>query len=70
MNPTLFATLMERLWNADIWYSLPLIVAVSLVYAATRNEEMDRIIIHAVRFGLWIITFMALFFVLLWWLSG
>ena len=44
----------------QMWYAAPLIVAVSLVYAATRHEEMAPILAHAVRFGVWICVFMAL----------
>jgi len=43
----------------SLWYALPLIVCVSLVCAATRHEELGTILQHAVRFGLWIIVFMA-----------
>lgn len=43
---------------ATIWYMLPLIVSVSLVYAATRHEYLGHIVRHAVRFGLWIGLFM------------
>ena len=45
-----------------IWYCLPLIVSISLVYGATRHELMPQILEHAVRFGIWIITFMAAIF--------
>ncbi len=50
----------------DMWYAMPLIVAASLVYAATRHEQMGPILAHAVRFGVWVTGFMAIFFVLLW----
>ena len=49
----------------DFWYALPLILAVSLVYAATRHERMGPILIHAVRIGAWIAGFMAIIFVVL-----
>ncbi len=42
----------------DFWFALPLIVAVSLVYAATRHELMGPILSHAVRIGVWIVGFM------------
>ncbi|NLS95402.1 MAG: hypothetical protein GXX96_24945 [Planctomycetaceae bacterium] len=42
----------------DFWFSLPLIVTVSLVYAATRHELMGPILSHAVRIGVWIVGFM------------
>ena len=47
------------LWTNDFWYALPLIIAVSLVYAATRHEAMEPILRHAVRIGTWIVGFMA-----------
>lgn len=45
-----------------LWYSLPLIISISLVYGATRHELMPQIIEHAVRFGVWILTFMLAIF--------
>jgi len=41
-----------------LWYCIPLIVSISLVYGATRHELMSQILEHAIRFGIWIITFM------------
>jgi len=49
----------------DMWYALPLIITASLVYAATRHEQMGPTLIHAVRFGVWITGFMAIFFLVL-----
>ena len=43
----------------NLWYALPLIVSVSLVCAATRHEEIRAILHHALRFGIWIVVFMA-----------
>ena len=45
---------------ARLWYAVPLVTSVSLVYAATRHEEMGPILIHALRFAIWIIVFMAI----------
>jgi hypothetical protein len=42
-----------------MWYSLPLIVAISLVYSATRHEEMPDILRHSLRLGIMITGFMA-----------
>jgi hypothetical protein len=67
MTP-LASTLVLALWllaAADplrIWYAVPIIVSVSLVYAATRHEEMNAILIHAARFAVWILAFMAILF--------
>ena len=44
---------------ARMWYAVPLITSVSLVYAATRHEEMGPILVHAFRFAVWILVFMA-----------
>jgi hypothetical protein len=51
--------------DGDLWYALPLIIAVSLVYAATRHERMRPILLHAGRVALWIAGFMAVVFVAL-----
>jgi hypothetical protein len=48
--------------TTKIWYFLPLLVSVSLVYAATRHELLTPILAHAVRFALWIIVFMGVVF--------
>jgi hypothetical protein len=52
-------------WSNDFWYALPLIVAVSLVYAATRHEAMEPILRHALRVAVWIVGFMAVVFAVL-----
>ena len=67
MIPPLLASLLVN----DLWYALPLVIVVSLVYAATRHEAMQPILVHAVRIGVWILSFMAVVFVVLllisWW---
>jgi hypothetical protein len=59
-------TMIDRFWNANIWYALPAIIAISFVYAATRHEAIVPILGHAIRTVLWISGFMAGFFLLLW----
>ena len=60
MIPTqLNISLFPLLATMNLWYALPLIISVSLVCAATRHEEISVILQHAIRFGLWIIAFMA-----------
>lgn len=49
----------------DMWYAVPLIVVVSLVYAATRHEEPVPILHHASRVAAWVTGFMAIIFVAL-----
>ena len=46
-------------------YALPLVVAVSLVYGATRHELMKPILQHALRAATWIVGFMAIIFLVL-----
>ncbi|MEN1680231.1 MAG: hypothetical protein AAGJ46_11610 [Planctomycetota bacterium] len=41
-----------------LWYAAPLIVSVSLCYAATRHEEPGPILAHGGRFALWVLIFM------------
>ncbi len=48
-----------------LWYALPLVVAVSLVYGATRHELMGPILNNAFRAAVWIGGFMAVIFVVL-----
>jgi len=57
--------LLSALGTVDLWYAVPLIVAVSLVYSATRHEETGAIMIQSLRTGVWIICFMAVIFVIL-----
>jgi spore maturation protein SpmA len=43
----------------QVWFALPLIVVISLVYSGTRHEAMRSILSHATRLGLMIAGFMA-----------
>jgi hypothetical protein len=58
----------------QLWYALPLVVTISLVYAATRHEEMGPILRHAIRFGSMVVLVMAIvfvvFFAMSWWGSA
>ncbi len=56
MGMSLFAAILGH----QIWYAAPLVVTVSLVYAATRQEQMGPILGHAVRAATWIVGFMAI----------
>jgi hypothetical protein len=51
---------------ARIWYSIPLIVVVSLVYGATRHEYLKEILIHSVRSAIWVVSFMTMIFAIIW----
>lgn len=54
----------------DLWYAIPLIVAVSLVYSATRHELAGPIVGGAMRMAAWICGFMLVGFVLLFAISA
>jgi hypothetical protein len=54
----------------SLWYSLPLIAAVSVVYSATRHEAMDAIFVGALRFAAWIGGFMLVVFAVLYGISA
>lgn len=60
MPTTLFAAQIIQLWHL-----IPLIIAISLVYGATRHELMDQILGHAVRFGGWVLGFIGVLFAVL-----
>ncbi len=49
----------------DLWFTLPLIASVSLVYAATRHELIVPILLHSLRIAVWIVGFMAVIFVVI-----
>ena len=48
-----------------MWFALPLVVTISLVYSATRQEAMGAILSHALRLGLMIAAFMIAIMVVL-----
>lgn len=54
---------------ARLWYAVPLVTSVSLVCAATRHEQMGPILIHALRFGIWVLVFMGIILCVLQFLS-
>jgi hypothetical protein len=66
LNTLPLTILLPPLAVVSLWYAVPLVVSVSLVCAATRHEEIAPILNHAVRFGLWIVVFMAVVMALLW----
>lgn len=68
MNVFSFANLDHLLLAAipQIWYALPLIVVVSLVYGATRHENLREILAHSLRNAIWCVGFMAIIFFLIW----
>ena len=61
--PYLFAA---SFWTGRWWYAFPLIVSISLVYGATRHEHLVPILVNAYKSAVWILTFMAIIFVVIW----
>lgn len=47
---------------SDFLYSVPLVIAVSLVYSATRYEEWPEIARHALKTGVTIVGLMLMIF--------
>ncbi|GIW93980.1 MAG: hypothetical protein KatS3mg110_2021 [Pirellulaceae bacterium] len=47
------------------WYAIPLVIAFSLVYGATRDERIIPILDHAVRAAVWTTIFMLVVFAIL-----
>jgi hypothetical protein len=70
VNPFVPAGMLLATHINDMWYALPLIVAVSLVYSATRHERMRDITMGALRTGSWIAGFMLALFLVLFWMSS
>lgn len=50
----------------QIWFALPLIIVVSLVYGATRHENLPEIFAHSLRNAIWCVSFMSIIFFLIW----
>jgi hypothetical protein len=42
------------------WLILPLVIAISLVYSASRHEAWSRIWWHSLRLGVWILGILVL----------
>jgi len=59
--------LLASVWDAQIWYAVPLIVATSLVYGATRHEFLKEIVNQSLRAGAWLLAFLGIIFAVVWW---
>jgi len=65
--PGLFSQLVAAgAMDARIWWSLPLVVSISLVYGATRHEYIGQILIQSYKSAIWVIGFMLLIFAIIW----
>ena len=56
--------LLAALPFGQLWYYLPLLVAISLVYGATRHELPGPILRHAWHTAVWMTTFIGAIFVI------
>lgn len=54
------------LWQARLWYAIPLVLVVSLVYGATRHERMRDIFEQAIRTAIGLVGFMSAIFIVIW----
>jgi hypothetical protein len=61
--------ILAALLAKQIWYIIPLILSVSLVYGATRHELPRPILYHAWHTALWMIVFMGAIFIVLYLVS-
>jgi len=61
--------MLAMLTHNQIWYLLPLLVSVSLVYGATRHELVGPILHHAWKSAWWMLSFMLTVFAVLFGLS-
>jgi len=70
MYSLLLSSCLMAAWSQrQVWYILPLIVAISLVYGATRHESMRPILRNATKAGTWIVGFIVVVFGILFLLS-
>lgn len=53
----------------QLWYVVPLILSVSLVYGATRHELFRPIMYHTWHTALWMVIFIGSIFAVLWLVS-
>jgi len=51
--------------TAQIWYAVPLVIVISLVWGATRHERLPEIIAQSIKSLLWVLTFMGIIFALI-----
>lgn len=61
-----FPLLFGALATQQVWYLIPLTIAASLVWGATRHELPGPIMRHAVGTSGWILGFMGMLFLAMW----
>lgn len=50
------------IFENKLWHLFPLLVAISLVYGATRHEDIKPIMLQAYRTAAWLFGFLAIIF--------
>ncbi len=58
--------LAKGVMDARIWWALPLVVSISLVYGATRHEYIGQILVHSYKSAIWVVGFMLMIFAVIW----
>ena len=54
---------------SKFWFVIPMVIAVSLAYSATRHEDTRTIFRSAFKFGSWLLGFMLVILLILIWIS-
>ncbi len=62
--------LVASILDSQLWYALPMMLVISLVYGATRHENLREIIRYSVSAFVWLFTFLAIIFVVVWWTTS
>ncbi len=52
--------------TAKVWYLLPLVVVISVVYGATRHETPKEILLHSYRSAVWMVVFLSVIALIVW----
>ena len=66
MSEILMTELLAASLTPRMFYAVPLVVVISLVYGATRHEYLPEILAHSFRSAIWVVGFMAIIFALIW----
>jgi len=66
MSEILMTELLMALLTPRMFYAVPLVVVISLVYGATRHEYLPEILAHSFRSAVWVVGFMTAIFALIW----
>ena len=62
LSSNFFGVPFLALVTPQLWYAVPLVLAVSLVWGATRHERLREIVAHTIRSLIWVLTFVAIVF--------